>query len=97
MTRVTSWTLAVCAALLCAGTAQATVTAQQKCEQVKLKAQGKLQNCLKKNAAGIIGGKADAAADCQTKFTTALAKADAKAAAATRPPRAATSTTATAR
>ncbi len=65
-----------------AGTAGAAATPQQKCETAKLKAQGKLQACLKKNSANVILGKADASADCQTKFTAALAKADAKATAA---------------
>ncbi len=64
-----------------AGTALA-VTPVQKCQQRKLKAQAKYQSCIKKNAARIIGGKADASADCQTKFSDALGKADTKATAA---------------
>lgn len=72
-------TVAACAALLWIGTAQAAGTAQQKCQQAKLKAQGKLQACLKKTAAGVIGGKVDASADCRTKFQAALTKADATA------------------
>jgi len=60
------------------GVAQAA-TAQQKCQQSKLKAQGKLQSCLRKQHSNVIGGKADETAECQTKFTTALGKADTKA------------------
>src|SRR5262249_242358 len=72
-----------CATLLWAGTAQATtLVAQHRCERAKLKAQGRVQNCLKKNAAGVIGGRVDAAADCQAKFAAALATADAIATAA---------------
>jgi hypothetical protein len=51
------------------------VTPEQKCQEQKLKAQGKLELCLKKNAAKVIGGKPDAAAACQTKFSAALTKA----------------------
>jgi hypothetical protein len=40
-----------------------------------LKAQGKLQLCLKKNSAKVLGGKPDASATCQTKFSGALMKA----------------------
>lgn len=74
-------TVAACAALLSVGTAQAA-DPTVKCRQSKLKAQGKLQSCLKKNAAGVQGGKTDGSADCQTKFTAALQKADDKATAA---------------
>jgi len=56
-----------------------------KCQQAKLKAQGKYQACIKKSAAGVIGGKDDAAATCLSKFQAALAKADDKAAAADPP------------
>ncbi len=86
--------VAMSAALL-VGNAAHAADATQKCQQAKLKAQGKLESCLATSAAGVIGGKADKSADCQTKFTTALGKADAKAARAR--PRAATSTMATAR
>jgi hypothetical protein len=55
------------------------------CQQAKLKAYGKLQGCLNKSAAGVLGGKTDVSADCRTKFTTALGKADTKAAAAVPP------------
>ena len=67
------------------GTAQAAATPEQKCQQAKLKAQGKLAGCLAKNTAGVIGGKEDAEATCRTKFATALQKADDKAAAAEPP------------
>ena len=61
-------------ALVVAVSASATPT--QKCEKAKLKAQGKLELCLKKNSAKEIGGKPDKSAKCQTKFQTALTKAD---------------------
>ena len=53
-----------------------------KCQQAKLKAFGKLQACLKKNEAGVVGGKDNVSASCRTKFTEALDKIDAKATAA---------------
>jgi hypothetical protein len=65
--------------LLLAGTAQAGLTADQKCQQAKLKAQGKLEFCLGKDHAKQVGGGADASAACWAKFEDALAKADAKA------------------
>jgi hypothetical protein len=71
---------AACATLLWGSTAQAAATPEQKCQEAKLKAQGKYQKCIKKNAAGIIAGKPDKSADCQSKFTLALGKADAAAA-----------------
>jgi hypothetical protein len=46
-----------------------------KCQEQKLKARGKLELCLNKNAAKVLGGKPDAAATCQTKFSNALTKA----------------------
>lgn len=66
--------VAVAVALLVAVSASATPT--QKCEEAKLRAQGKLELCLKKNSAKVIAGKPDASAACQTKFQTALSKAD---------------------
>lgn len=51
------------------------ITVVQKCQEQKLKAQGKLQLCLKKNSAKVIGGKPDASATCQQKFGAALVKA----------------------
>ncbi len=69
------------AALLVGSTAQAA-DPTVKCQQSKLKAQGKLKNCLDKNAAGVLGGKDDKSADCREKFTAALQKADEKATAA---------------
>jgi Protein of unknown function (DUF1566) len=62
------------AVLLMAGGAQAA-TPEQKCQEKKLKARGKLQLCLQKNSAKVIGGKPDASATCQSKFQTALTKA----------------------
>jgi hypothetical protein len=71
--------VAACAALLSGDPAQAAPTATEKCQQAKLKAQGKLRLCLSKNAAGLLLGKPDAEATCREKFVAALAKADAKA------------------
>jgi len=76
--RMSIFTVVMGAALLFGNSAHA-VDATQKCQQAKLRAQGKLKSCLAKNAAVVIGGKADKSAGCQTKFTTALAKADTKA------------------
>jgi hypothetical protein len=57
-----------------AGTAQATDLVT-KCQEAKLKARGKLELCLNKNSAKVLGGKPDASAACQTKFSGALTKA----------------------
>jgi hypothetical protein len=46
-----------------------------KCQEKKLKAQGKLQACLKKNLATVLEGATDMSAACQTKFNDALARA----------------------
>jgi hypothetical protein len=56
------------------GTAHATDPVV-KCQEQKLKARGKLELCLNKNAAKVLGGKPDAAAACQTTFSDALTKA----------------------
>jgi len=61
-------------ALLWHGTAQATDPVT-KCQEQKLKAQGKLELCLKKNSAKVLGGKTDTSAACQMKFQGALTKA----------------------
>lgn len=53
-----------------------------KCQQAKLKAQGKLKSCLAKSASGVLAGKVDGSATCHAKFGEALSKADQKAAAA---------------
>src|SRR5271169_5211202 len=71
-TMVPCVTLAV--VLLVAVSASATPT--QKCEEAKLKAQGKLELCLKKNGAKVLGGKPDASAACQAKFSAGLSKAE---------------------
>lgn len=63
------------------GTAQAA-DPTLKCQQGKLKAQGKLKNCMAKSASAVLGGKPDTTGECRTRFTTALQKLDAKAAAA---------------
>jgi len=76
----TSLTVIACALLLCAGTAQARLSAQVWCEMQKLDANGELQECLKQNSADILAGRPDASAKCQKDFTKALALADAAAA-----------------
>ena len=78
--RKTSLTVAACALLLCAGTAQAKLNATQTCEQSKLTAQGALEVCLKQNSANILLGKPDGSAKCRANFNAALMKADAAAA-----------------
>ncbi len=55
---------------------QASATPTQKCQEAKLKAQGKLQLCLKKNSAKVLGGKPDASSDCRAKFADGLSKAE---------------------
>lgn len=74
------FTVAMGMALLFGSAALGAVTPQQKCQQAKLKNQGKLQNCLKKNAAGGLAGKDDNTLKCQTKYSDGIAKADANAA-----------------
>lgn len=63
------------AGVLLLGISAHAATPTQKCQEAKLKAQGKLQLCLKKNSAKVLGGKPDASAKCQTKFQAALSKA----------------------
>jgi hypothetical protein len=66
----------VVSAVLLLGTSAAEAkSAVVKCQEAKLKAQGKLQLCLKKNSAKVLGGKPDASATCQSKFSAALTKA----------------------
>ncbi|HYD49712.1 MAG TPA: hypothetical protein VEB21_15255 [Terriglobales bacterium] len=76
---------AALAALMMSTSVFAATTPQQKCQTAKLKAQGKLEVCLKKQRSNVILGKADESAECLTKFQTALGKADTKAAAAMPP------------
>ncbi len=66
---------ALMGALLSVGAAHATDPVT-KCQEAKLKAQGKLQLCLTKNSAKVLGGKADASAACQSKFQAALSRAE---------------------
>jgi hypothetical protein len=66
--------IAFAAALLLGTSAYAATI--QKCQETKLKAQGKLQLCLKKNSAKVLGGAPDASTACETKFQTALTKVD---------------------
>jgi hypothetical protein len=63
------------AAVLLLSVSAYAVTPAQKCQEQKLKAQGKLQLCLKKNSAKVLAGNPDASAACQTKFSAALTKA----------------------
>ena len=82
MKRTSLTVIALCAALLCAGAAQAGPNPTLFCQQQKLGAQGRLKLCLALNSAAILGGGPDNSAACQAALTTALAKADATAAAA---------------
>jgi hypothetical protein len=56
------------------GSARATDPAV-KCQERKLKARGKLELCLNRNAAAMLAGRTDASAACNTKFSDALTKA----------------------
>jgi hypothetical protein len=69
----------IAAIVLFAETAAAGGTVLQNYEAAKLKAQGKLQLCVKKKAADVVYGKPDTSADCVTKFYAGLDKVDAKA------------------
>jgi hypothetical protein len=73
-------TVIACLLLVCAGTAQAKLSATVKCEQSKLMAQGVLESCLQQNSVNILGGKPDKSETCRAKFADALARADATAA-----------------
>jgi Protein of unknown function (DUF1566) len=66
--------LGAAAVMLLVPIASATLT--HKCQEMKLKAQGRLALCLKRNSAKVLGGRADAAADCQAKFQAALKRAE---------------------
>ena len=57
-----------------------TIAGVVKCQEAKFKAQAKLQQCLGKNSAKVLGGATDASAACRTAFSDALSKADATAA-----------------
>jgi hypothetical protein len=46
------------------------------CQQSKLNAMGKLQDCLKKHRAKVLLGSIDNAATCEAKFKASLTKAD---------------------
>ncbi len=72
--------MALMGTLLWIGVAHAATDAVTKCQEAKLKAQGKLERCLNKNSIQILGGAPDASAACRTAFTDALSKADATAA-----------------
>lgn len=74
--------VAACAALLASDPAKAAPSATEKCQQAKLKAQGKYRLCMSNNEAGILVGKPDQKLTCRDKFAAARAKADAKALAA---------------
>jgi hypothetical protein len=69
----------VVSAVLLLGTSAFAATTTQKCDEAKLKAQGKLELCLQKNSAKVLGGKADMSAKCRMAFSAALTKADTKA------------------
>lgn len=66
--------IALAGILLLGGSAHAA-TPEQKCQEAKLRAQGKLQLCLQKNSAKVVAGRPDASAACQMKFQAALTKA----------------------
>jgi hypothetical protein len=49
---------------------------QLRCEQAKLRAQGKLEDCLKANAARVVSGRLGRAEACHRRFQAALSRAD---------------------
>jgi hypothetical protein len=56
-------------------TAAFGLTAEQKCQQKKLRAHGKLEYCLAKNSAKLLAGKPDDSVKCHTKLAASLAAA----------------------
>jgi hypothetical protein len=77
MTSMAKWVVLI-VSLLWISEAQA-IDPVLKCQEAKLKAQGKLQQCLKNNSAKVLGGGTDLSATCQDKFTKALFLAAVKA------------------
>jgi hypothetical protein len=67
--------LVVGAASTVVATRAVAVTPEQTCQQQKLKALGKRELCLRRNAAKLLAGGADGAARCQAKFSATLMKA----------------------
>ena len=80
MTRTSLTVIALCAALLCTGAAQAAPNPTLTCQQGKLSTQGRLELCLAQNSAAILNGAPDNSAACQAALTAALAQIDAAAA-----------------
>jgi Protein of unknown function (DUF1566) len=72
------YTTTVVILLWASGVALAAPTDLQKCQRAKLKAQGTLLLCLKKNRADLLLAKPDYAAKCREKFQAALAKDESK-------------------
>jgi hypothetical protein len=76
---IRSYAIVVAAIAVSAGVALAGPTAEQRCQQSKWKEQAKLEGCLKKNNAKLVGGAADGSAKCWAKFHAGILKADSKA------------------
>ena len=60
--------------------AHAAVSAEQRCQQAKLIASGKMSLCLKQQLSRKVAGKSSHPALCAAKFSAALTKADLRAA-----------------
>jgi hypothetical protein len=65
--------VALAAVFLLGGSAHAASPAQ-KCHEAKVKAQRKLESCLKKSAAEVSRGKPDRSEVCRAKYNVALSK-----------------------
>jgi hypothetical protein len=63
-------------ALLLSASAYAATTPTQKCQEAKLRAQGKLELCLKRNSARVLVGMPDESTICQGKFQATLSKVE---------------------
>ena len=67
-------------ALLAAPSTTAAATAEQKCQQAKLIASGKMNLCLKRQLSRSVVGKLSNSSLCEAKFAADIRKADLKAA-----------------
>src|SRR6516225_5513044 len=64
----------VVSAVLLLGTSAFAAMSTLKAQEARLKAQGKLELCLKKNSAKVLAGGTDQSTACQSKFSAVLTK-----------------------
>jgi hypothetical protein len=64
----------VVSAVLLLGTSAFAAMSTLKAQEARLKAQGRLELCLKKNSAKMLAGGTDQSAACQSKFSAVLTK-----------------------